>query len=113
MTGTVHLYGRIVQGIQLSYIPDALTMNDCAECYNLLWIRVVKSDIVPGVRVSYLPKSRFQFLAEFDFKGTFAIPNFNIAVQINPDYAKYFSRRDMAQIKIRTIDPSILAMKDK
>jgi len=59
-------------------------MNDCAECYNLLWIRVIKSDIIPGVRVLYLPKSRFQFLAEFDFQGTFSIPNFNIAVQINP-----------------------------
>ncbi len=65
MTGTVHLYGRIVQGVRLSYIPEALSANDCAECYNLLWVRVIRSDIVPAIRVNYLPKSRYQFLVEF------------------------------------------------
>lgn len=113
LTGTVHLYGRIVQGVRLSYIPESLTANDCAECYNLLWVRVIKSDIVPGVRVNYLPKSKYQFLVEFEFHGTFSIPTFNIAVQINPEYAKYFNRKDMAQIQIKTIDPSVLAIKDK
>ena len=102
-----------MQGVRLSYIPEALTANDCAECYNLLWVRVIKSDIVPGVRVNYLPKSRYQFLVEFEFHGTFSIPTFNVAVQINPEYAKYFNRKDMTQIQIKTIDPSVLAMKDK
>jgi hypothetical protein len=107
------LYGRIVQGVRLSYIPEALAANDCAECHNLLWVRVIRSDIVPGVRVNYMPKSRYQFLVEFEFHGTFSIPTFSIAVQINPEYAKHFSRRDMTQIQIKMVDPSVLAMKDK
>ncbi len=99
--------------MRLSYIPETLTANDCAECYNLLWVRVIKSDIVPGVRVNYLPKSKYQFLVEFEFHGTFSIPTFNIAVQINPQYAKYFNRKDMTQIQIKTVDPSVLAINDK
>ena len=87
MTGTVHLFGRVVQGIRLSYIPTVLTVNDCAECHKLLWIRVIRSAIVPGVRVNFLPKSKYQFLAEFEFHGTFAIPVFSITVQINPEYS--------------------------
>jgi hypothetical protein len=102
-----------VQGVRLSYIPEALAANDCADCHNLLWVRVIKSDIVPGVRVNYMPKSKYQFLVEFEFHGTFSIPTFNIAVQINPEYAKYFNRRDMTQIQIKRIDPAVLAIKDK
>ncbi len=102
-----------MQGVRLSYIPEALAANDCADCHNLLWVRVIKSDIVPGVRVNYMPKSKYQFLVEFEFHGTFSIPTFNIAVQINPEYAKYFNRRDMTQIQIKRIDPAVLAIKDK
>jgi len=112
LTGTVHLYGRIVQGVRLSYIPEALAANGCAECYNLLWVRVIRSDIVPGVRINFLPASRFQFLVELEFHGTFSIPSFTIAVQINPQYAKYFNMKDMAQIQIKTIDPALLARRD-
>jgi hypothetical protein len=76
-------------------------------------VRVIRSDIVPGVRVNYLPASKYQFLVELEFYGTFAIPSFTIAVQINPQYAKYFNIKDMAQIQIKTIDPALLARKDK
>jgi hypothetical protein len=112
-TGSVHLYGRIVQGVRLSYLPESLTANDCAECYNLLWVRVIRSDIVPGIRVNYLPKSKYQFLVEFEFHGTFSIPVFTVAIQINPEYSKYFNRRDMAQIQIKNIDPATLAIHDE
>lgn len=97
-TGTVHLFGRVVQGIRLSYIPPELTKNECALCSKLLWVRVIDSKVVPGVRINYLPKSKYQFLAEFEFNGLFAIPVFSVSIQINPDYAKYFSDSDMAQI---------------
>ena len=92
------MFGRIVQGVRLSYIPPELTANDCALCSKLLWIRVIDSRVVPGVRLNYLPKSKYQFLAEFEFNGLFAIPVFAVSIQINPDYAKYFSESDMAQI---------------
>ena len=98
LTGTVHLFGKIVQGVRLSYIPPELTANDCLNCHKLLWVRVISSKVVPGVRVNYLPKSQYQFMAEFDFNGLFAIPVFTISIQINPDFAKYFTDADLAQI---------------
>lgn len=108
-TGTVHLFGRVVQGIRLSYLPPEITANDCALCSKVLWIRVIDSTVVPGVRVNYLPTTKYQFLAEFEFNGLFAIPVFSISVQINPDYAKYFSEADLSQIKVKRIDPAVLA----
>lgn len=60
------------------------------------------------MRINYLPKSKYQFLAEFEFNGLFAIPVFSVSIQINPDYAKYFSESDMAQIEIKRIDPAVL-----
>jgi hypothetical protein len=65
------------------------------------------------VSVQYLPKSQYQFLVQFDFRGTFSIPLFTISVQINPRFAKYFTATDLAQIQIATIDPSLLAMNDQ
>ena len=113
MKGTVHLFGKVVQGIRLTYIPPELTKNDCAECSKLLWARVIDSEVVPGVRIKYLPGSKYQFLAEFEFHGLFAIPLFAVSFQINPDYSKYFSEADMAQIKIKKIDPALLKRIDR
>ena len=112
MTGSVHAFGKIVQGVRLSYIPPALTANDCMNCHKLLWVRVISSSVVPGVRVNYLPKSQYQFLTEFDFNGLFAIPVFTISIQINPDFAQYFSEADLAQIEVKAIDPAVLAKHD-
>ena len=107
-TKAVHLFGRVVQGVRLSYIPKSLTDNECAQCNKLLWVKVIKSDIIPGVRVSYLPKSTYQFFIEFEFHGTFSIPVFTFSIQINPDYKQYFSTEDLAQIKVLTVDPAVL-----
>jgi cysteine-rich repeat protein len=63
LTGTVHMFGKIVQGIRMSYIPKALTDNDCPECHKILWIRIIKSDIIPRVRLNFLPKSQYQLMA--------------------------------------------------
>lgn len=43
----------------------------------------------------------------------FAIPVFAVSIQINPDYAKYFSPSDLAQIEIKKIDPSTLKKYDE
>jgi hypothetical protein len=113
LTGKVLLLGKVVQGVRLSYLPPQLASNDCPQCYQLLWVRVIRSDIVPAVSVQYLPKSQYQFLVQFDFHGTFSIPLFTISVQINPQFAKYFNSNDLAQIQIATIDPSLLALNDQ
>lgn len=59
--GAVHLFGKVVQGVRLNYIPEKLQESDCAQCHKILLVKVVKSSVVPGVKVSMLPKSRFQF----------------------------------------------------
>lgn len=64
--------------------------------------------MIPGVRLNYLPKTKYQYLAEFDFNGLFSIPVFTISVQINPDFAEYFSQADLAQIEVVRVDPAVL-----
>lgn len=76
-------------------------------------MKVISSTIVPGVRVEYIPKSKFQYLAEFDFHGTISIPVFKFTVQINPKYASFFSKEDLQQVEIINIDPALLARVDQ
>ncbi len=75
-------------------------------------MKVISSAIVPTVQLNYIPKSQYQFYCTFDFYGLFAIPIFTISIQINPEFAKYFSAADMAQIQVKQIDPALLAKND-
>ena len=86
-----------------------LDQRNGALSSKILLVKVVKSSVVPGVRVSYVPKSRYQFYIEFEFNGLFAIPVFQFTVQINPDFARYFSPEDMAQLQVINVDPAVLA----
>ena len=108
----VLLFGRVVQGVRLTNVPQYFLDTDCVECSKLFLIKVTKSDIVPGVKVEYIPKSQFQFLIEFDFHGIIAIPAFTFTIQINPKYAKYFTNEDLDQIEILHINPALLAKYD-
>lgn len=74
---------------------------------------MIDAEVVPAVRVKYLPKSKYQFLVEFDFHGLFAVPVFSISTQINPEFKDYFADADIAQIKIKIIDPAVMAKSDK
>lgn len=68
--------------------------------------------MVPSVQLNFIPKSQYQFWCSFDFYGIFAIPVFKISIQINPEFTKYFSTEDMAQIQVKQIDPALLAKND-
>ena len=48
-------------------------------------------------------------MVEFDFQGIFAIPPFTFTLRINPDYAKFFSQADMAQLITLNVDTALLA----
>ena len=72
-------------------------------------MKVISSAVVPTVQLNYIPKSQYQFYCTFDFYGMFAIPILTISIQINPEFAKYFSAADMAQIQVKQIDPALLA----
>lgn len=60
--------------------------------------------------MSFIPKSQYQFMCEFDFNGLWAIPVFTITIQIHPDFSKYFSAEDMAQVSTVRIDPATLIL---
>lgn len=49
-------------------------------------------------------------MCEFDFNGLWAIPVFTITIQIHPDFSKYFSAEDMAQVSTVRIDPATLIL---
>ncbi len=49
-------------GVTVTYLPKNLTDNDCPTCFKALWVRVIKSSIIPAVKVSYLPTTQFKFL---------------------------------------------------
>lgn len=78
----------------------------------MLTVKVISSAVVPSVQLRFIPKSRYQFYCEFDFFGLLAIPVFSISIQISPEYARYFSAEDAAQVQIRQIDPALLAKID-
>ena len=64
---------------------------------------------MPGVKVSYVPKSKYQFYIEFEFHGAFAIPVYVFTVQINPEFSQYFSEADMSQVIEVNMDPALLS----
>ena len=106
------MFGRVVQGVRLSHVPDDIMNDDCPECYKLLWVKVIKADIVPGVKVSYILKSKYQFYIEFEFHGTFSIPVYEFTVQINPEFGSYFSEADMSQVVTIQVNPALLSRVD-
>jgi len=72
--------------------------------------RIISSPVIPKIEVTFVPYSKYQYIIGFDFGSMHTIPVFTISIQINPDYSKYFSASDLAQIEVKTIDPSVLSM---
>lgn len=99
-----------MQGITLSYLPDALTAGGCPKCSEVLLVQIIQAQVIPSFRVNFLPTTQYKFLIEFDFQGIFGIPPFTFTLRINPDYAKHFSNEDMAQQLTITVDPAVLAL---
>lgn len=79
--------GFINQNVRLTYVPDFFLRTDCSLCSNLFKITVTQAKIIPdSIRVTYIPKSRYQFNIEFKFSDIMTIPIFKFGVQLNPEY---------------------------
>lgn len=107
--GAVQLSGKVMQGITLSYLPDGLTAGGCSKCSEVLMVSIIQAQVIPSFRVNFLPTTQFKYLIEFDFQGIFGIPPFTFTLRINPDYARFFSVDDMAQLLTIRVDPAVLA----
>ena len=99
-----------MQGVTLSYLPDALTNGGCPKCSEVLMVSIIQAQVIPSFRVNFLPTTQYKYLIEFDFHGIFGIPPFTFTLRINPDYSKYFTTEDMAQQLTITVDPAVLAI---
>ena len=98
-----------MQGVTLSYLPDGLTAGGCPKCSEVLMVSIIQAQVIPSFRVNFLPTTQFKYLIEFDFQGIFGIPPFTFTLRINPDYARFFSTEDMAQLLTIRVDPAVLA----
>lgn len=107
--GAVQLSGKVMQGVTLSYLPDGLTAAGCPQCSEVLMVSIIQAQVIPSFRVNFLPTTQYKYLIEFDFQGIFGIPPFTFTLRINPDYARFFSTEDMAQLITLRVDPAVLA----
>lgn len=105
--------GLINQNIRLTYIPDFFLKTDCSLCSNLFKITATQAKIIPdSIRVTYIPKSKYQFSIEFKFSDIFTIPIFKFGVQLNPEYKQYFTEWDMAQWYDLEVNSVLLSRKN-
>ena len=104
------MIGKVMQGVRVTNIPAILAEKNCAECSKLLKPRIITASVIPKIEVIYVPNSKYQYILGFDFGGMYSIPVFTVSIQINPDYAEYFSNADLAQIQLKTIDPAVLSI---
>lgn len=97
----------------MSYLPECARAFDCAQCHEILEVRVVDSLVKAlGVKVQYVPNSQYQFVIEFDFGSAFVSSFFTFVVQINQNFAGCFSASDMNQQIKWYVDPSTLLIND-
>jgi len=57
--GNLNSNGKIIQKINLNYIPNSLTGNNCALCSQILIVKVLKCSLNPTLSVVYVPNSKF------------------------------------------------------
>ena len=98
----------------MSYLPECARAYDCARCHEILDVKVKESLVKAlGVKVSYVPNSKYQFLIEFNFGSAFVTSVFTFVVQINRDFDGCFSESDMNQQITWYVDPAKLVQKEK
>lgn len=81
--GAVFYLGKVIQSIRVSYLPDCITKNDCAECYKVLSAKVQNTTVPATITINFTPLSKYQFTIETDFGGTFISSAFTLVVEIN------------------------------
>jgi hypothetical protein len=105
LTGTVVANGHIYQGVTLSQLPVAFLIDDCANCNDLLLVKVLAQGVTITTAVSYVLNSQYWFIIDFSYPDAGIVPVFQFTVQINPKHAAQFSPADIVQKAYNTINP--------
>lgn len=95
------MIGKLVVGVQLSYIPTCFTDEDCVNCHQILDVKVIESEVLVFPKVLYVPKNIGQFFIEFETGQVITNFLFKYSIQINknlaPKYRSCFTEQDYAQ----------------
>ena len=107
--------GKVYQQIRMSNIPECARQFECARCHEILDVRVSESLVkAVGVKVSFVPNSKYQFVVEFDFGSAFVTSAFTYIVQINKDFGgDCFTESDLNQQIEWFIDPAKLILDEE
>lgn len=95
--GQVTGNGFVYQGVGLSLMPIAILADGCKICDNLLKVQALSSFATITATTEYVANSQYWFVVSFSFGSASFIPTFQFTIQIDPQYASYFSSADMAQ----------------
>lgn len=112
-TGQSHLYGSIVLGVKLNYLPLALiqSASDCINgCNNVLSVNLTSGfTSATSIVASYIPTTSYSFSIEINF-GREPIGIFTVQIGINQSLrTQYFSGVDILNTLTLTVNPAYLA----
>lgn len=116
LTGTTHLFGKIVVNVRSNYLPSNLTDPSlpCSDiCKQILQVNLSGFNSYKSIETQYLVGSAgFSFSITIDF-GQEPIGLFTISVGINPAIGQaYFPRINFAQTFSFAVNPALLSLAD-
>jgi hypothetical protein len=97
LRGQVVGKGVVMQGVTLTLMPTSILANNCDICSSLLAVQVTSSFATISATAEFVANSQYWFVVTFTLASAPFFPNFQFSLQINPQYAAYFSPADMAQ----------------
>jgi hypothetical protein len=114
LTGTTHLFGKIIANVRANYLPSNLTDPSlpCSEiCQQILQANVSGFNSFTSISTQYLIGSAgFSFSVTIDF-GHEPIGVFTLTLGVNPAIsAAYFPGVNAAQTYSFSINPAFLSM---
>lgn len=112
LKGQVIGNGVVLQGVALSLMPTAIVANGCDICSSLLTVQPSSSFATITATTEFVANSQYWFVIKFSLPAVPFVPSFKFTIQINTQYARYFSAEDMAQKIEGSYDSSPQAASD-
>jgi hypothetical protein len=82
----------------MALMPSAILATGCSICNSLFLINVNTKYASIITDQTYVNSTQFWFIVVFNFSGSSFVPDFQFTIQINPNYASFFSAQDNAQV---------------
>lgn len=114
LTGTTHLFGKIIANVRSNYLPSNLSNPSlpCADlCQQILTVSLTGFSSYTSIAAQYLVgSSSFSFSIEIDF-GAEPIGAFTLSVGVNPTVSQlYFPAIDSSLSYSFSINPAFLSL---